>query len=159
MDHVSACVRCRLPLFVCHVVVYPTGRPLCSLIVGDLRPPCQIRAVVCASGSFCLATIAVFVCGVEYFAASHSERVFRCFELPLLLLQATCSGDEPFVEVLLLQRCVRREIIRTVIFAGDGLFIQVILFGWLLEGMFIVHRFALLYGWVCMGAIVVEAGL
>ena len=154
-----ACVRRRLPLYVCHVVVYPTGWPLCSLIVGALRPPRQIRAVVCASGSFCLATIAVFVCGVEYFAPSHSECVFRYFELPLLLLQTTCSGDEPFVEVLLLQRCVRREIVRTVVFAGDRLFIQFILFGWLLGGMFVVHWFALLYGWVYMGAVVVEVGL
>ena len=70
-----------------------------------------------------------------------------------------CSGDEPFVEVLLLQQLVRREIVRTVIFAGDGLFIQVVLFGRLLDGKFVVHRFALLYGWVCMGAIFVEAGL
>ena len=96
----------------------------------------------------------MFICVVEYFAPSDSECIFRCFELPLLLFQATRSGDEPFVEVLLLQRCVRREIVRTVIFAGDGLFIQVILFGWLLEGMFTVHRFALLYGWVF-----IEAGL
>ena len=50
-----------------------------------------------------MATAAVFVCGVEYFAPSDSERIFRCFELLLLLFQATRSGDEPFVEVLLLQ--------------------------------------------------------
>ena len=63
------------------------------------------------------------------------------------------------VEVLMLQQFVRREIVRTIIFARDGLFIQVILFGWLLEDMFVIHRFALLYGWVCMGAVFVEAGL
>ena len=63
------------------------------------------------------------------------------------------------MEVLLLQQLVRREIVRTVIFAGDGLFIQVVLFGWLLDSMFVVHRFALLYGWVCMAAVFVEAGL
>ena len=33
------------------------------------------------------------------------------------------SGDEPFVEVLLLQQLVRREVVRTIIFAGDGLFV------------------------------------
>ena len=104
-------------------------------------------------------TFAVLACGIEYFAPSDSECIFRCFELPLLLFQATRSGDEPFVEVLLLQQLVRCEIVRTVIFAGDGLFIQVILFGWLLEGMFVVHRLALLYGWVCMGVVLVEAGL
>ena len=63
------------------------------------------------------------------------------------------------MEVLLLPRLVRREIVRTVIFAGDGLFIQVVLFEGLRDGMFIVHRFALLYGWVCMAAVFVEAGL
>ena len=55
------------------------------------------------------------------------------------------------MEVLLLQQLVRREVVRTIIFAGDGLFglfIQVALFGWLLDGMFVVRRFALLYGWV-----------
>ena len=62
------------------------------------------------------------------------------------------------MEVLLLQQLVRREIVRTVIFAGDGLFIQVVLFGRLRDGMFVVHRFALLYGWVCMAAVFVEAG-
>ena len=52
------------------------------------------------------------------------------------------------MEVLLLQQLVRREIVRNVIFIGDGLFIQVVLFGRLLDGMFIVHRFAQLCGWV-----------
>ena len=106
-----------------------------------------------------MATVAVFVCGVEYFAPSDSECIFRCFELPLLLFQATRSGDEPFVEVLLLQQLVRREIAWTVIFTGDGLLTRVVLFGRLLDGMFVVHRFALLYGWVCMAAVFVEAGL
>ena len=62
-----------------------------------------------------------------------------------------CSGDEPFVEVLLLHEFIRRKVVRTVVFAGDrvfGLFIQVALFGQLLNGMFVVRRFALLYGWV-----------
>ena len=63
------------------------------------------------------------------------------------------------MEVLLLQQLVRRDIVRTVIFAGDGLFIQVVLFGLLLDSMFVVHRFALLYGWVCMADVFVEAGL
>ena len=109
-----------------------------------------------------MATAAIFVCGVAYFAPSDSECIFRSFELPLLLFQAMRSGDEPFVEVLLLQRLVRREIVRTIIFTGDGLFglfIQVALFGWLLEGMFVVRRLVLLYGWVCMAAVFVEAGL
>ena len=55
------------------------------------------------------------------------------------------------MEVLLLQQLVRRVVIRTIIFAGDGLFglfIQVALSGRLLDGMFVVRRFALLYGWV-----------
>ena len=109
-----------------------------------------------------MATVAVFVCGVEYFAPPDSECIFRSFELPLLLFQATCSGNEPFVEVLLLQELVRREVVRTVIFAGDGLcglFIQVALLGRLLDAMFIVRRLTLLYGWVCMTDVSVEAGL
>ena len=109
-----------------------------------------------------MATVAVFVCGVEYFAPSNSECIFHSLELPLLLFQATRSGDEPFVEVLLLQELVRCEVVRTVIFAGDGLFglfIQVAMFGRLLEGMFVVRRLVLLYGWVCMAVVFVEAGL
>ena len=72
------------------------------------------------------------------------------------------SGNEPFVEVLLLHEFIRRKVVRTVVFAGDGvfgLFIQVSLFGRLLEGMFIVRRLVLLYGWVCMAAVSVEARL
>ena len=98
-----------------------------------------------------MVTVAVLVCSVEYFAPSDSECIFRCFELPLLLFQATRSGDESFVEVLLLQQLVRREVVRTIIFARDGLFglfTQVALLGRLLDGMFVVRRFALLYGWV-----------
>ena len=108
-----------------------------------------------------MVTVVVLVCGVEYFAPSDSKCVFRCFELPLLLLQAARRGDEPFVEVLLLQQLVRREVVRTIIFAGDGLFgsfTQIALFRWLLDGMFVVRRFALLCGWVCMAAISVEVG-
>ena len=89
-----------------------------------------------------MATVTVLVCGVEYFAPSNSECIFRCFELPLLLFQATRSGDKPLVEVLLLQQLVRREVVWTIIFAKDGLFglsIQVALFGWLLDGMFVFH--------------------
>ena len=69
-----------------------------------------------------MVTVAVLVCGVEYFTPSDSECIFRYFELSLLLFQATRSGDEPFVEVLLLQELVQREVVRTIIFAGDGLF-------------------------------------
>ena len=107
-------------------------------------------------------TVAVLVCGIEYFAPSDPECIFRCFEPPLLLFQATCSGYEPFVEVLLLQEFIWRKVVRTVAFAGDGvfgLFIQVSLFGRLLEGMLVVCRLVLLYGWVCMTAVSVEAGL
>src|SRR3954467_10313094 len=100
----------------------------------------------------------MFICSVEYFAPSDSECIFRSFELPLLLFQATRSGDEPFVEVLLLQELVRREVVRTVIFAGDGLVIQVALFGWLLNVMFIVRWLALLCSWVFMTSVSVEAG-
>ena len=67
------------------------------------------------------------------------------------------SGDEPFVEVLLLHEFIRRKVVRTVVFTEDGvlgLFIQVSLFGRLLEGMFVVRRLILLYGWVF-----IEAGL
>ena len=109
-----------------------------------------------------MATVAVFVCGVEYFDPSDSECMFRCFELPLLLFQATRGGEEPLVEVLLLQQLVQREVVRTIIFVGDGLFglfTQVALFGRLLDGVFIVRRFDLLYGWVYMAAVFVEAGL
>ena len=82
-------------------------------------------------------TVAVLVCGIEYFAPSNSECIFRCFELPLLLFQATCSGNEPLVEVLVFQRLVRREVVRTIIFSGDGLFGLSVLFGRLLDGMFV----------------------
>ena len=66
------------------------------LTTGALRPPRQIRVALC------LVTSAIFICGVEYFAPSHSECVFRCFELPLLLLQTSCSGDEPFMRIHML---------------------------------------------------------
>ena len=102
-----------------------------------------------------MVTAAIFVCGVEYFAPSNSECIFRCFELPLLLFQATRSGHELLVEVLLLQQVVWREVVRTIIFAGDGLFglfIQVALFRRLLDGMFVVRQLALLYGWVSVEA-------
>ena len=82
-------------------------------------------------------TVVVLVCGIEYFAPSDYECIFRCFELPLLLFQATRSGDEPLVEVLLFQRLVRREVVRTIIFAEDGLFGLFALFGLLLDGMFV----------------------
>ena len=84
-----------------------------------------------------MVTVAVLVCGVEYFAPSDSECIFRCFELPLLLFQATCSLDEPLVEVLVFQRLVRREVVQTIIFPGDGLFGLSALFGRLLDGMFV----------------------
>ena len=82
-------------------------------------------------------TVVVLVCGIEYFAPSDSECIFRCFELPLLLFQATCSGNEPLVEVLVFQRLVRREVVRTIIFPRDGLFGLSALFGRLLDGMFV----------------------
>ena len=82
-------------------------------------------------------TIAILVCGIEYFPPSDSECIFRCFELPLLLFQAMRSGDEPLVEVLVLQRLVRREVVRTIIFAGDGLFGLSALFELLLDGIFV----------------------
>ena len=84
-----------------------------------------------------MATVAVFVCGVEYFAPPDSECIFHSFELPLLLFQATRSGDEPLVEVLLLQQLVRREVVRTIIFTGNGLFGLSALFGRLLDGVFV----------------------
>ena len=66
------------------------------------------------------------------------------------------------MEILLLRGFIRRKVVRTVVFAGDGvfaLFIQVALFGCLLEGMFIIRRLAQLWGWVCMTVVSVEAGL
>ena len=66
--------------------------------------------------ALCLVTIAVFIWGIEYFALSHSECVLRCFELPFLLLQTSCSGDEPFMKVLMLRWFVGREIVWTVEF-------------------------------------------
>ena len=59
----------------------------------------------------------------------------------------------------MLRWCVRREIIRTIVFAGDGLIIRFILFGWLLGCMFVTHWFDLHYGWVIMSVVVIEAGL
>ena len=84
-------------------------------------------------------TAVVLVCGIEYFAPSDSECIFRCFELLLLLFQATCSGDEPLVEVLLLQQLVRREVVRAIIFPGDWLFRLSALFGQMLNGMLAVR--------------------
>ena len=82
-------------------------------------------------------TVAVLVCGIEYFAPSDSECIFRCFELPLLPFQATCGGNKPLLEVLVFQRLVRREVVRTIIFPGDGLFGLSALFGRFLDGMFV----------------------
>ena len=87
--------------------------------------------------AFYAVTAGIFFCGVAYFAPSDSECIFRSFELPLLLFQATRSGDEPFVEVLLLQQLVRREVVWTIIFPGDGLFGLSALFGRLPDVMFV----------------------
>ena len=84
-----------------------------------------------------MTTVVVLVCGIEYFSPSDSECIFRCFELPLLLFQAMCSGNEPLVEVLVFQQLVRREVVRTIIFPEDGLFGLSALFGRLLDGMFV----------------------
>ena len=100
-----------------------------------------------------MATAAIFVCGVECFAPSDSECIFRSLEILLLLFQATRSGDEPFMEVLLLQELVRREFIRTVIFAGDGLFGLIIQIA-----LFVIPRLALLCGGVCMTVVSGEGG-
>ena len=86
-----------------------------------------------------MATTAVLVCGIEYFAPSDPECIFRCFEPPLLLFQATCSGNEPLVEVLMFQQFVRREVVRAIIFPGDWLFGLSALFGRMLNGMFVVR--------------------
>ena len=52
------------------------------------------------------------------------------------------------------QQFVRREVVRTIIFPGDGLFGLSALFGRLLDGMFVFRSFVLLCGWVF-----VEVGL
>ena len=65
------------------------------------------------------------------------------------------------MEVLLLHEPIRCTVVETVVFAGDGvfgLFIQVAMFGRLLDAMFVVRRLALLCGWVCMTVVSVEAG-
>ena len=98
--------------------------------------------------------IAIFVCGLEYFAPLHSEYVFRFFELPFFLLQTSCSGDESFVKVLMLWCCVR-----IVDCSVKWLIIWFVLFGWLLGCMFVVRWFALLYRWVVRNAALIEAGL
>ena len=82
-------------------------------------------------------TVAVLVCGIEYFAPSDPECIFRFFEPLLLLFQATCSGNEPLVEVLMFQQFVRCEVVWTIIFPGDGLLGLSALFGRLLDGMFV----------------------
>ena len=51
VDRVLAYVRRRLPLYVGHEVVYPTGWPFCFLIAGDLRPPHRIQVATFASDS------------------------------------------------------------------------------------------------------------
>ena len=51
VDRVLAYVRRRLPLYVGHGVVYPTGWPFCFSIVGDLRPPHRIQVATFALGS------------------------------------------------------------------------------------------------------------
>ena len=51
VDRVLAYVQRRLPLYVAHEVVYPTGWPFCFLIAGDLRPPRRIQVATLASGS------------------------------------------------------------------------------------------------------------
>ena len=84
-----------------------------------------------------MAITAILRCSVEYFTPSDPECIFRCFEPPLLLFQATFSGNEPLVEVLTFRQFVRREVNRTIIFPGDGLFGLSTLFGRLLDGMFI----------------------
>ena len=53
VDHVLAYVQRRLPLYVGHEVVYPTGWLFCFLIAGDLRPPHRIQVVDFALGSSC----------------------------------------------------------------------------------------------------------
>ena len=84
-----------------------------------------------------MTTVAVLVCGIEYFAPSDLECIFHCFEPPLLLFQATCSGDEPLVEVLMFQQFVWCEVVWAIIFPGDWLFGLSALFGRMLDGMFV----------------------
>ena len=84
-----------------------------------------------------MTTVAVLVCGIEYFAPSDPECIFSCFEPPLLLFQAMCSGNEPLVEVLTFRQFVRREVVRNIIFPWNGLFGLSVLFGRLLDGMFV----------------------
>ena len=84
-----------------------------------------------------MATTAVLVCGIEYFAPSDPERILRCLEPPLLLFQATCSGDEPLVEVLMFQQFVWCEVVQAIILPGDWLFGLSALFGRMLDSMFV----------------------
>ena len=84
-----------------------------------------------------MATTAVLVCSIEYFAPSDPECIFRCLEPLLLLSQATCSGDEPLVEVLMFRQFVWCEVVRAIILPGDWLFGLSALFGRMLDRMFV----------------------
>ena len=84
-----------------------------------------------------MATTAVLVCGIEYLAPSDPECILRYLEPPLLFFQATCSGDEPLVEVLMFQQFVWCEVVRAIIFPGDWLFGLSAMLGRMLDGMFV----------------------
>ena len=86
-----------------------------------------------------MATTAVLVCGLEYLAPSDPKCILRCLEPLLLLFQATCSGDEPLVEVLMFQQFVWCEVVRAIILPGDWLLVLSALLGRMLDGMFIVR--------------------
>ena len=85
-----------------------------------------------------------------------------CNPEPLLLLfQTPRSGNKPFMGILLLRVPVRCDVIRTVLFAGVGLFgliLRVVRVGRWFNAMFVVRWLTLLYRWVYMIAVSAEVG-
>ena len=85
-----------------------------------------------------------------------------CSPEPLLLLfQTPRSGNKPLMGILLLRVPVRCDVIRTVIFAGVGLFgliLRVAVVGQWFNAVFVVRWLTLFYHWVYMIDIYAEAG-
>ena len=99
-----------------------------------------------------MAITAVLRYSVEYFTLSDSECVLCSPEPLLLLFQTPHSGNKPFMGILLLRVPVRCDVIRTVIFAGVGLFgliLRVAVVGRWFNVMFVVRWLTLLYRFDC----------
>ena len=108
-----------------------------------------------------MATTAVLCCSVEYFIPSNSECVLCSPEPLLLLFQTPCSGNKPLMGILLLRVSVRSDVVRTIIFDRVGLFgliLHVVVVGQWFNAVFVVRWLTLLYRWVYMIVVFVEAG-